>query len=72
MHSQKVISNYLSHFSHLWVADVGSPLPLNGATDGIPKFAGAIWCKCCENFAVFLVIMSVLVFAVLQFVIQQI
>lgn len=33
---------FLSHFSHLWASEVGSPLALNGAIDGIPKFAAAI------------------------------
>ena len=51
---------FLSHFSHLWASDFGSPLALNGAIDGIPKFAAAIWYKYCETTVVFLVIMSFL------------
>ena len=61
----------LSHFSHLWAADVGSPLMLNGAIDRIPKFAAAIRYKYYDDSVVFLVIMSAFMFAKLLFVIQS-
>ena len=41
-HPSTKYRNFLSHFSHLWATGVGSPLALNGAIDGIPKFAAAI------------------------------
>ena len=46
------ILNCLSRFSHLWTTDVGSPLALNGAIDGIRIFAMAMRYLDCENYVV--------------------
>ena len=54
---------FLSCFPHLWATHVDFSLAVNSDIDGIPKFVTAIWYKCCENFVVVLVIVSVLVFA---------